>query len=242
MIVLFTDFGLEGPYVGQMKAVLLCKAPNVPLVDLFADVPPFDAQGAAYLLAVHVQEFPVGTVFLGVVDPGVGSDRRAALVNADGRWFVGPDNGLFNMVARRARKLAWWDITWRPGRLSASFHGRDIFAPVAASLALGEMPPADQQNPSLRLCAEWPDELQRIVYIDRFGNALTGVRASAIAADSTLQVRGLRLERARTFSDVPIGAGFWYENATGLVEIAVNQGRADRALGIQVGDWITLSD
>jgi len=235
MIVLLTDFGLEGPYIGQIKAVLYRSAPNVPIVDLFSDLPPYDVQGAAYLLAAYAAEFPPGSVILGVVDPGVGSDRRAALVKADGRYFVGPDNGLFDVVARRAQTLQWWDITWRPARLSASFHGRDLFAPVAAALAVGEMPPVDEQEPSARLRRGWPDDLPRVVYVDHFGNALTGLRAAQLGHDMLLEVAGRRFHKARTFSDVPPGHGFWYENSNGLAEIAVNQGRADRDLGISAG-------
>jgi len=137
MIVLFTDFGLDGPYVGQMKAVLHRDAPGVPVIDLFADAPAFDAKRSAYLLAAYAEEFPAPTVFLAVVDPGVGGARRPLMVEADGRRYVGPDNGLFEIVWRRARRRRGGAITWRPERLSASFHGRDLFAPVAARLAVG---------------------------------------------------------------------------------------------------------
>ncbi len=236
MIVLFTDFGLSGPYVGQMKAVLHREAPGVPVVDLFHDVPAHDPMLAAYLLAAYVGEFPQGAVFLGVVDPGVGSKARLpAVVMADGRWFVGPDNGLFNMVARRAGELCWWEITWRPKRLSATFHGRDLFAPVAARLATGETPPGEECEVASRLDWEWPEELSRIVYIDRFGNAMTGTRALALAEDEVVEVNGRVIERARTFSEVPPGQPFWYENANGLAEIAVNKGRADELLGLEIG-------
>jgi S-adenosylmethionine hydrolase len=235
MIVLFTDFGLEGPYVGQMKAVLYREAPGVPVVDLFADVPAFDAQGAAYLLAAYAVEFPAGTIFLCVVDPGVGSARRAAVVKGDGRWYVGPDNGLLSIAAKRASEAAWWDVEWRPPRLSASFHGRDLFAPVAARIARGDPVPGQPVSPEDRLAPDWPDDLPRIVYIDHYGNAMTGLRAIALPAGTRLEVRGHSVARARTFSDVPPGEAFWYENANGLVEIAVNQGRADQALGLEVG-------
>lgn len=240
MIILFTDFGLEGPYAGQMKAVLFRKAPNVPVVDLFADIPAFDAEAAGYLLAAYVDEFPPGSVFLCVIDPGVGSGRRAALVKADGRWFVGPDNGLFNTLARRAANIRWWDIVWRPARLSNSFHGRDLFAPVAAGLALGEFPPVEEQDPGARVAADWPTDLGRIVYVDRYGNAMTGLRAQAIPAGAVLEIRGHRLSRASTFSDVPLGEGFWYANANGLAEIAVNQGRAADRYGIVCGDGVAV--
>lgn len=241
MIVLFTDFGLEGPYVGQMKAVLYGEAPAVPVVDLFADAPAHDAQAAAYLLAAYAERFAPGTVFLCVVDPGVGDPERAAVVvEADGRRFVGPDNGLFNIVARRAGALRWWEIAWRPERLSASFHGRDLFAPVAAMLARGEAPPGVEHDPRSRLIAEWPDDLARVVYVDRFGNALSGLRAGMLAGDATLTVRGHTLGRARTFSEVPEGEAFWYENANGLAEIAVNRGRADALLGIAIGTPVAI--
>lgn len=235
MIVLFTDFGLEGPYIGQMKAVLSRRAPNVPVIDLFSDVPAFDVRCAAYLLAAYVEEFPAGAVFLAVVDPGVGSARRAALVKANERWFVGPDNGLFNVVGMRAQTLSWWDVVWRPARMSPSFHGRDLFAPVAAGLALGEIPPTDEQDPALRVDADWPEDLARIVYIDHYGNAMTGLRASQVPETAVLGVAETNVTRARTFSDVPVGAGLWYANANGLVEIAVNQGRADDVLGLRPG-------
>lgn len=240
MIVLFTDFGLEGPYVGQMKAVLHQQAPGAAVIDLFADVPPFDVQGAAYLLAAYAKDFPEETVFLCVVDPGVGGDRRAAVVHADGRWYVGPDNGLFNVVAQRAQALEWWDINWRPSRLSASFHGRDLFAPVAARLACGEKFLGDKQIPESRLFRDWPEDLARIVYIDRFGNAMTGIRVSTLGSATVFELNGQRLQRVRTFSDVPPGTGFWYENSNGLAEIAVNQGRADQRLQAKVGDPVVI--
>ncbi|HHC72402.1 MAG TPA: hypothetical protein ENK54_05830 [Thiotrichales bacterium] len=240
MIVLFTDFGSRGPYVSQMMAVLYRMAPGIPVVDLFSDVPPFDVKGASYLLAAYVEEFPPGTIFLGVVDPGVGGDRRAALVRVDDRWFVGPDNGLFNIPARRGTEVEWWDVTWRPDRLSSSFHGRDLFAPVAACIAVGEMPAAEPQPIDLRLQPEWPDELPRVVYVDHYGNLVTGVRASSVPSSAIITVRGHSLSHARTFCQVEKGEAFWYENANGLVEVAVNQGNASRELRIDVGDPINI--
>ncbi len=241
MIVLFTDFGLEGPYLGQVKAVLEREAPGVPVIDLFADAPAHEPRLAAYLLAAYVAEFPAATVFLCVVDPGVGDpQRRAAALEADGRWFVGPDNGLFNVVGRRARSLSWWDLTWRPDRLSASFHGRDLFAPVAARLARGEAPPGQPRDPATRLEEGWPDDLCRIVYVDRFGNAITGVRAATLAEGAMIEAGGRTMARARTFSEVGEGEAFWYENANGLAEIAVNRGRASEALGLAPGAEVAI--
>jgi len=239
MIALFTDFGLRGPYVGQMKAVLLRNAPGMPVVDLMHDAPAFDAQASAYLLAALVGVFPVDTVFLGVVDPGVGSVvRRPVMLQADGQWFVGPDNGLFSIVARFAETVEWREIRWRPTVLSASFHGRDLFAPVAARLARGEQP--DSRELRDPVGEDWPDDLPRILYIDDFGNAMTGLHAAKLAMHARLVVGEQRLSRARTFSDVPVGQCFWYENAYGLVEIAVNQGSAAEVLGLAVGQTMEV--
>ena len=244
MIVLFTDFGGAGPYVGQMKAVLARAAPAVPVIDLFADAPAFDPQASAYLLAAYAAEFPAGTVVLAVVDPGVGGPRAPLAVFAGRRWYVGPDNGLFAIVARRAGDARAWEITWRPERLSASFHGRDLFAPVAARLALGEAPPGRERGAAemaAAMGADWPDDLARIVYVDHFGNAMTGLRAQVLGPDTVIRAGGRDLRRAQTFSDLPPGAPFWYENANGLAEIAVNQGRAAEALGLTVGAEVEVA-
>ncbi|MCH9000354.1 MAG: SAM-dependent chlorinase/fluorinase [Proteobacteria bacterium] len=257
MIVLFTDFGPSGPYLGQMKAVLARAAPGVAVIDLLSDAPAFDPRSSAYLLAAYAPEFPAGTVFLCVVDPGVGGARAPLAVSAAGRWYVGPDNGLFAIVMRRARaaqtgdNLAGgpaggsrvWEIAWRPERLSATFHGRDLFAPVAARLARGESPPGDER-PAARVRtmagADWPDDLARIVYIDHYGNAVTGLRAETLDAEAVLRAAGRELRRAVRFSDLPPGAPFWYENANGLAEIAVNQGRAAQDLGLALGTEVAV--
>jgi S-adenosyl-L-methionine hydrolase (adenosine-forming) len=240
MIVLFTDFGLDGPYTGQMKAVLHWMAPGIPVIDLFADAPVGDPKPSAYLLAAYAEWFPVGTVFLCVVDPGVGGTRPAIIVEADGRWYVGPGNGLFELVQRRAGTARSWDIDWKPDRLSASFHGRDLFAPVAATLARGEPPLGRLQNNGGDRRPDWPDELCEIVYVDHFGNAMTGLRAAMLPPNARLVTAGCVLERATTFSDRPLGTAFWYENANGLAEIAVNRGRADHELGLAIGVPVEL--
>ena len=116
MIVLFTDFGLHGPYTGQMKAVLHQMAPDVPIIDLFADAPAGNPKAAAYLLAVYADWFAAGTTFLCVVDPGVGGTRPPVIVEADGRWYVGPGNGLFELIQRRAAKTRSWGIDFKPAR------------------------------------------------------------------------------------------------------------------------------
>jgi S-adenosyl-L-methionine hydrolase (adenosine-forming) len=240
MIVLFTDFALHGPYTGQMKAVLHQMAPGTPLVDLFADAPVGDPKASAYLLGAYAVWFPEGSVFLSVVDPGVGGTRPAIIVKADGRWYVGPGNGLFELIQRRAGEAQSWDIDWRPQRLSASFHGRDLFAPVAALLARGDRPPGRLRTDGADRRTDWPDDLGEIVYIDHFGNAMTGLRAAILAPNTRLAVGNRALERARTFGDLPPGTAFWYENSNGLAEIAVNQGRADLDLALAIGTRVDV--
>ena len=139
--------------------------------------------------------------------------------------------------ARRAAAAEAWEITWRPAHLSASFHGRDLFAPVAARLALGEPPPG---APRAIPAEDWPDDLSEVIYIDGFGNAMTGLRASVLPENAVLSVSRRRLPRARTFSDVAPGDAFWYDNANGLAEIAVNRGRAADLLDLTVGSAIEV--
>ena len=241
MILLYTDFGLTGPYAGQMKAAVLRDAPEgVAVVDLMHDAPVYNPRAAAYLLAALVPEFPPGSVFLCVVDPGVGTQRGAVAMEADGRWFVGPHNGLFNVVGMHAKALRWWEIQWRPTRLSATFHGRDLFAPVAARIAGGEIPVAQKQDPAAQLDPSWPAALREIIYIDHYGNAMTGIPAAGISADALLSIGRYTLRHARTFGDVDPGRPFWYANSIGLVEVAVNQGSAAEVLDLKAGTPLQL--
>ena len=241
MIVLFTDFGRLGPYVGQMQAVLARQAPGVPVIDLLADAPAWNPRAAAYLLAAFAPEFQAGSIFVAVVDPGVGTARRPLLVEADGRRFVGPDNGLFELVLRRAAQSRVFRIDWQPERLSASFHGRDLFAPVAAFLATGRAIMRTPLSPAEVRRLDWPDDLAEIVYVDPFGNAVTGIRADTLPESAVLTAGGRRLKRALTFGTVAAGEAFWYANANGLAEIAVNQGGADRTLGLAIGSPVTVA-
>jgi S-adenosylmethionine hydrolase len=174
-------------------------------------------------------------VTLAVVDPGVGGGRDAVAVLADDRWFVGPDNGLISVVAARAAACSAYRVTWRPDRLLSSFHGRDLFAPIAAGLARGESL-APKATAVDRLQIDFgADDLREIIYIDHYGNALTGLRAQRVARDTCLVVGGVSFAYARVFSDVPAGDLFWYENSLELVEIAANGCSAAAKLGLSVG-------
>ncbi|MDA8094387.1 MAG: SAM-dependent chlorinase/fluorinase [Betaproteobacteria bacterium] len=237
MIVLYTDFGSTDIYVGQVKGVLAEWAPGVAVVDLAHDLPPFGVRPAAHLLDALARRFPADAVFCCVVDPGVGGPRRGAVLEADGRWYVGPDNGLLSVVGARSALRRTFRIDWRPAHLSNSFHGRDLFAPMCAWIAAGPFP-ADKLVPTDGLDVQFgPDDSPTIIHIDHYGNALTGLRAGAIDAEagSALEVAGRRLMPARVFADVPPGALFWYENSLGLVEVAAREGSARASLGLVVG-------
>ena len=240
MLVLITDYGWHDPYVGQLKAVLAQRAPQVPIIDLLHTVPDFNAHAGAHLLSALGEGFPVGTVFLCVVDPGVGSPRGAVVVEADGRWYVGPDNGLLSIVAGRATAARVWRISWRPETMSATFHGRDLFAPIAAEIAAGCWPEEHLSLASLEVEFDLAD-LPRIVYIDHYGNAWTGIRGGLAETEGSLSVKGQNLAWRRTFSDAPKGEAFWYVNSVGLVEIAANRGNAAEVLGLKVGDPVRLA-
>lgn len=245
MIVLFTDFGLNGPYLGQVENVLCREAPEVPIINLIANAPAHNPKAGAYLLAAYVEEFSEGSVFFAVVDPGVGGDRVPGVLEVDGRWFVGPGNGLFEIIIRRAQnKPRWWEIRWRPERLSATFHGRDLFAPIAARLALGETPSGNEEFTEAPLDGirrpDWPDDLAEVIYFDDFGNAITGLRASTIPQYVELSISGENIPKADKFSDVSPGETFWYENANGLLEVSVNQGKASGKLKLIVGSQVDV--
>jgi S-adenosylmethionine hydrolase len=235
-IALITDFGVGSPYVGQVKLRLAALAPRVGVVDLVSDLPSFCPDLAAYLVPALARDVPAGTLFLCVVDPGVGGPRAPIALQADGCWYVGPDNGLLSVVARRARELRIRYLNWRPERMSGSFHGRDLFAPVAAMLAAGELPESSPLQMGDIVGFDWPDELERVIYVDAYGNLMTGIRSSAVDLEVRLPVAGREIVYARTFCEVSPGRPFWYENSLGLVELAVNQGSASRLLGLGPGD------
>jgi S-adenosyl-L-methionine hydrolase (adenosine-forming) len=240
MIFLFTDFGAADIYVGQVKAVLCQRAPDARVVDLLHEVPAFGVKAGAHLLAALAARIPAGSVTLAVVDPGVGGGRKPVAVLADDRWFVGPDNGLLSVVAARAGSAAAFPVGWTPASLSASFHGRDLFAPVAAMLARGDRRGA-QLGSRIRLAAGLgAGDLAEVIYVDHYGNAMTGLRAGGLPHDRRLVAEGRRIGRARVFSELPPGEVCWYENSLGLAEIAANAASAADKLGLRVGQPVAV--
>jgi len=238
VIVLFTDFGVRDPYVGQMKARLAEHAPAQLVVDLLHEVPDFNPHAGAHLLAAFAPGFQPGSVFLAVVDPGVGTPRDAVVVLAGGRWFVGPDNGLLSVIAARNADARLWRMTWQPDGLSATFHGRDLFAPIVADIARGEFP-NDKLSPIDKLNVEFDaGDLARVIYIDHYGNAWTGVRG--VPQDARVSAAGELFKHSESFGFVGKGEGFWFNNSVGLLELAVNRGSAATDFGLKVGDPVQV--
>jgi len=208
------------------------------VLDATHSAPDFRIEPAAHLLAALAPEYPRNSVFVAVVDPGVGGKRDAIVVEADGRKFVGPDNGLLSILWQRAHRKKCWRIAWRPKRLTRSFHGRDLFAPVAARLATKRLPRrwlAPKAAPEMLLD---PSDLPQVICIDHFGNCMTGIRAQKLARGARLRARTRVILHAHTFEEAR--GPFWYANSIDLVEIAVPQGSAARKLGLQVGHAIRI--
>lgn len=240
-IYLFTDYGSSDLYVGQIKSVLHQHAPDAQVIDLLHEVPAYNIKAGAHLLAALAHQLPPDSVTVAVVDPGVGGVRAPVMMRADGRWFVGPDNGLMSVVAARAGNAQIFPITWMPEKLSASFHGRDLFAPVAGRIAGGGLC-AEQLQKKPRLDVEFgADDLPEVIYIDHYGNVFTGLRANGVSRDALIVVDNRRIGHARVFSEVPAGEVFWYENSLGLVEIAANSASAAGKLGLQTGQPLSLA-
>lgn len=235
MFLLFTDFGWYGPYVGQVKAVLATRCPEHPIVDLMHDAPAFRPCEGGYLLAAIMPWVDSDTVVIAVVDPGVGTQRRAIAAKVDRHWFVGPDNGLLAPVIEAAQTDPKVFVLLTPEHATASFHGRDVFAPAAAELALRGCVTNQQET------TDWvgrgsPPDMDQVIYIDGYGNILTGRRAATLPSGMGPVIADQVVAQARTFADVAPGVPFWYQNSIGLVEIAVNQGSAARQFGVEVGD------
>lgn len=238
MLFAYTDFHQRGPYRGEMEAAAR-RITDTPFIHLMHDAPVFDPAAAGRLLAALARRFEPGDVCIAVIDPGVGSARRPIARHVGDVWYVGPDNGLLSLLPDDDGRSQWWEITWQPAKLSTSFHGRDLFTPFAAHLAEGQAPTAIGARP-LHDPVVLPPLRERIIYIDGYGNAVTGIEASALSEDDYLKVGDRSLPYAFTFDSAPQGKAFWYINSMNLVEIAVNQSSAASVLGLTVGTEITL--
>jgi S-adenosylmethionine hydrolase len=252
IVTLTTDFGNADGYVGQMKGVLLSICPDLRVVDLSHEVPPQAVGAGAFLLETASAPFPAGTIHLAVVDPGVGTDRRRLVVRTARHTFVLPDNGLVSRVLDREPNHAAWALDaahYRRDAVSATFEGRDVFAPAAAWLARGVAP--ERFGPEVSDLVRLPaapvpssgESVVPVVWVDRFGNVVLDVARAALprgAAPRVHLARGTVDRLVRTYGEgVPAEPVLLFGSA-GYLEIAVPEGRADTALGLRVGDRVTL--
>jgi S-adenosylmethionine hydrolase len=248
IVTLLTDFGLREPFVGVMKGIVLTRCPTAALVDLTHDLEPGRIADAAFWLAQAYPWFPPGTVHLAVVDPGVGTSREALVLCVAGHFFVGPDNGLFELVVRKAAAVECRRIdTLRLGlvRASRTFHGRDVFAPVAGMLASGRLeldavgpphePLATTHVPEAR-AAQGAVEGE-VVVVDRFGNLVTNVEGSLLGDLTRIRVEisGRTLGTAGTYGELPPGGCGAVVGSFGQLEVVERDGSAARTLGAQRG-------
>ncbi|HET8569034.1 MAG TPA: SAM-dependent chlorinase/fluorinase [Candidatus Limnocylindria bacterium] len=252
VVALLSDFGTRDPYVAQMKGTILERCPAAQLVDVTHEVAPGDVIEAAWHLACAWRFLPAGTVFLCVVDPEVGTTRRAVAMESDGRRGVGPDNGLFGLVAERASTHAV-ELTrsehWR-GDPSHTFWGRDVFAPVAALLAQGA-PLAYVGDPIGEIRALGFPRAQlhddgrvtgSVIHVDRFGNVITNVPAELAAASRSLEIASTTVAlRVHTYHEAPPGELVFLVNSAGHVEVALRDGHAGARLGVTRGEPVELA-
>lgn len=248
-VVLLSDFGTADGYVAAMKGVLATRAPGVPLIDATHEVPRGDPGAGARALERYWRLFPAGTVFLCVVDPGVGTRRRAIAVSAAGRFGVGPDNGLLRPLLEapdaRCVVLARQET---PGAPSATFHGRDVFAPAAAHLAAGGRfdalgDPVDDpvRGPSAPAPRGEPGRAQGVVTgVDRFGNLATNLPGPWLRGAAWVEIGRHRVPVGRTYGDVAPGEGLALVGSDGLVEVAVRDGSAAQAFAVSPGTRVGL--
>ena len=255
VITLTTDFGTRDWFVGTMKGVIAGIAPKAKVIDLNHDLPPGDIRGGAFALAVSCRFFPKGTIHVAVVDPGVGSRRKAIAVRTAVGVFVGPDNGVLSWVLANEKTTsihALENEAYFLQPVSRTFHGRDVFAPVAAHLSRGV--PIKKFGPALKdfVRIEWPvPRRQRggiegeVVYIDRFGNAITNLGSSLLRgsdwAACEVYAKRRRVCPLKTFyQDVTPGTPIALAGSSGFLEIAVNGGSAEKSLGLRIGARVVL--
>jgi len=243
IVTLLTDFGTADGYVAEMKGVLLALAPHVQVVDAAHDLAPHDVELARLALARYWRRFPAGSVHLAVVDPGVGSARRALAVESDGRFLVGPDNGVLSpaLLLPSAQAVA----LPVPAAAAPTFHGRDVFAPAAARLASGDPlhalgdacdDPVVRRTPEARRTEDGAVQGE-VIAVDRFGNLVTNVIARRAGR---VEIGGVEVELRRTYADVRPGALVALTGSSGLVEVAVRDGSAAVRLGAGRGSTVLL--
>ena len=261
IIGLITDYGWDDPYVAQLKGVIVTINPNARLLDITHTVTPFNVTEGAFLLDQCAEEFPPGTIFVAVVDPQVGTDRNPVLLETGkGKFFLGPDNGLFTQVLAREGFSKAWILDkpefFRSGDLSRTFHGRDIFGPVAAHLAAGTDP--ERLGTPVKTLVLLPEKeptfgggmiFTQVLHIDRFGNVIlnlpSGGDMAAKLHDGNLVKISVGKESfsaplVKTYGDVEKGRLLLLYGGSGLLEIGMNEGSAAKELKVEPGTSVFL--
>ncbi|WP_051309027.1 SAM hydrolase/SAM-dependent halogenase family protein [Desulfogranum japonicum] len=251
IVTLITDFGLEDPYVGQLKGALLSIARDLCIVDITHAIQPHDITGAGYALSASYIHFPAGTVHLAVVDPGVGSDRNILIAEGNGHVFVCPDNGILSPLVEQETIERVYAASYGQAK-SHTFHGRDIMAPLAGRIARGEPCEKLGQAMALDACVRClPRQVKRkgqlvighVVRIDHFGNIRTSLRGEEFG-DIDAEVRWLTIRKkkvstfCRTYAEIPSGETAFLIDSDGFIEVAANQCKAVSLLDVTVGDEV----
>jgi hypothetical protein len=255
IVTLTSDFGTRDSYVAEMKGVILTLAPAVRIVDITHEVEPQHIVEGALALDAAAPFFPTGTIHVGVVDPGVGTARRGLLVQAAGQWFIGPDNGLFTPIYDRGewRAVELVAPEYRLAAVSRTFHGRDVFAPAAAHLALGAPPERFGPPVSDPVRLPWPRARAvtggvagAVIHIDRFGNLVTSIEAAQVEVvtgrgGGTVRIGGRALRLVETYAELPPGGAGALIGSRNRLEVAVRDGSAATALRARRGTPVVLS-
>jgi S-adenosylmethionine hydrolase len=251
-IALLTDFGARDYFVASMKGVILSIDPAAVIVDLTHDIPPQNISEASFTLRACYRDFPPGTIFVAVVDPGVGSERRAILAEAGGRFFIAPDNGLLSFILdseSAARVFQICNPEFSAAHISGTFHGRDIFAPAAAHLSRGVAPAQfgplisdPQRIPAARPKRMSASEIEvLIIHTDRFGNLVTNLSRNDLPGNFTLEIGGRIIGAHRQFyAEAEPGEVFSIWGSAGFLELSVRDGSAKDLLGAQTGDIVRI--
>lgn len=253
IITLTTDFGYKDPFVGEMRGVILSINPSVTLVDITHGIEPHNVEEGAFVIGSSYKYFPSESIHIVVVDPGVGSERRAIILEADGHYFVGPDNGIFSYVLSFSKKIKVIHITeerYMLSKDSPTFQGRDVFAPVAAWLSRGDEPDKfgcvvdDIKRFEMPLPEIEGDIISgQVIYIDRFGNAITNIGKSDLQGLSkkfSVEIKGKVVRPVKNYSQASDNSLYCLINSSGHLEFFVNMDSASRLFDIKKGEKVTV--
>lgn len=253
IIALLTDFGTQDYFVGAMKGVILSINKNANIVDITHEITPQDINSASFILQNCYADFPAKTIFVAVVDPGVGSKRRAIIVETEKYFFVAPDNGLLSFVFEKAENYKVFEISseiFFRQPVSRTFHGRDIFAPCAAHLSGGVKPHefGNEINDFVVLAKRNPRRTSKnvteaeIIFIDRFGNLITNLKAEDLPHKFYLEINNQKIEKLRGFfAEAEPGELFMIKGSAGFLEIAAFQNSAKDLLNAEIGQNISVN-